>query len=338
MGHALGSTIQDLLTRWQRMHGHNALWLPGTDHAGIATQITVERELMRSEKKTRYDLGRAAFVERTWAWKEKHGRRIVDQMKAMGFSLDWARERFTMDEGLSRAVRVAFVQLHKEGLIYRARRLINWCTRCQTALSDLEVDVNDEKGVDLAHFLRQRPGGRDHPPRDDARRYRRRGPPRRRALQAPDRQGGRAPAHRAQDPGHRRRDPRRQGVRHRRGQGHPRPRLQRLRDRRAPQPAGDLDPRRRRQDHRARAREVLGPRRAGGAARRSSPTSPPRIGWSTPRITPSRSAAASAAGRSSSRSCRCNGSSRSRRSPSRRSPPSRTAAPASSPRTGSRRT
>src|SRR5262249_13514883 len=100
----------------------------------------------RSEKKTRHDLGREEFVRRTWAWKEKHGGRIVEQMKTMGFSLDWARERFTMDEGLSRAVRECFVRLYDEGLIYRARRLINWCARCQTALSDLEVDGNDEKG------------------------------------------------------------------------------------------------------------------------------------------------------------------------------------------------
>jgi valyl-tRNA synthetase len=146
MGHALGSTIQDILVRWRRMHAYNAMWLPGTDHAGISTQIMVERDLARSEKKTRHDLGRDAFLERVWSWKEKYGGRIVEQMKAMGFSLDWARERFTMDEGLSRAVRECFVQLHDDGLIYRARRLINWCTRCMTALSDLEVDVEDEKG------------------------------------------------------------------------------------------------------------------------------------------------------------------------------------------------
>jgi len=146
MGHALGSTIQDVLVRWRRMHAYNAMWLPGTDHAGISTQIMVERDLQRTESKSRHDIGREAFLERAWAWKEKHGGRIVEQLKAMGFSLDWPRERFTMDEGLSKAVVEAFVQLHDDGLIYRARRLINWCTRCMTALSDLEVDVEDEKG------------------------------------------------------------------------------------------------------------------------------------------------------------------------------------------------
>jgi valyl-tRNA synthetase len=146
MGHALFVTVQDTLTRWRRMQGYNALWLPGTDHAGIATQMVVERELARTEKKSRHDLGREAFLERVWAWKEKNGGRIVEQMKTMGASLDWKRERFTMDEGLSRAVREAFVRLHEEGLIYRARRLINWCWRCKTALSDLEVEPRDEQG------------------------------------------------------------------------------------------------------------------------------------------------------------------------------------------------
>jgi valyl-tRNA synthetase len=145
MGHALGMTIQDTLIRWRRMQGLNAMWLPGTDHAGISTQIIVEKEIMRLEKKTRQELGREEFLRRTWAWKEKHGGRIVEQMKLMGFSLDWKRERFTMDAGLTRAVRECFVRLYEEGLIYRARRLINWCARCQTALSDLEVDVTEEK-------------------------------------------------------------------------------------------------------------------------------------------------------------------------------------------------
>ena len=146
MGHALGDTIEDILTRWRRMQGMNALWLPGTDHAGIATQLMVERELQRTEKKTRQDLGREEFLKRVWAWKERHGRRIVEQMQALGLSLDWQRERFTMDEGLSVAVRECFVRLYEEGLIYRARRLINWCSRCQTALSDLEVDTLDVQG------------------------------------------------------------------------------------------------------------------------------------------------------------------------------------------------
>jgi valyl-tRNA synthetase len=145
MGHALTVTIQDTLIRWRRMQGYNALWLPGTDHAGIATQVVVER-LLKREGKTRHDLGRETFVERVWQWKEKSGGRIVEQMKVMGASLDWKRERFTMDEGLSRAVREAFVTLYEEGLIYRAKRLINWCARCRTALSDLEVESKDEQG------------------------------------------------------------------------------------------------------------------------------------------------------------------------------------------------
>ena len=146
MGHALQDTIQDILIRWRRMQGMNAMWLPGSDHAGISTQVVVEKDLQRLEKKSRHDLGREAFLARTWAWKERHGGRIVEQMKVLGLSLDWKRERFTMDEVLSRAVRECFVRLYEENLIYRAQRLINWCTRDQTALSDLEVDVQDEKG------------------------------------------------------------------------------------------------------------------------------------------------------------------------------------------------
>src|SRR5688500_9173218 len=146
IGHALGFTLQDILVRWRRMQAYNAMWLPGTDHAGIATQLMVERHLQRTEKKSRHDLGRDEFLRRVWDWKEKHGGRIVEQMKVMGCSLDWKRERFTMDAENSRAVREAFVRLYEEGLIYRAERLINWCTRCRTALSDLEVDVKEEKG------------------------------------------------------------------------------------------------------------------------------------------------------------------------------------------------
>jgi valyl-tRNA synthetase len=146
MGHAIFVTIQDSLTRWRRMQGYNALWLPGTDHAGIATQMVVERLIQRTEKKSRHDLGREEFLKRVWQYKEKFGGRIVEQMKTMGASLDWRRERFTMDDGLSKAVREAFVRLHEEGLIYRAKRLINWCSRCLTALSDLEVESKDEQG------------------------------------------------------------------------------------------------------------------------------------------------------------------------------------------------
>jgi valyl-tRNA synthetase len=144
LGHALTATLQDILIRWKRMSGFNAMWLPGTDHAGIATQMIVEKELQKTEKKSRHDLGRAEFLKRVWAWKEKYGSRIGEQHQALGASLDWPRERFTMDEGLTRAVREVFVRLHDEGLIYRERKLINWCPRCRTALSDLEV--NHEEG------------------------------------------------------------------------------------------------------------------------------------------------------------------------------------------------
>ena len=146
MGHALTVTIQDLLVRWHRMQGHNTLWLPGTDHAGIATQMVVERDLKAAEGKSRHDIGREAFVERVWQWKERFGSRITEQLKVLGASCDWSRERFTLDEGLSRAVREVFVRLHDEGLIYRDTRLINWCPRCHTALSDLEVDHEDVAG------------------------------------------------------------------------------------------------------------------------------------------------------------------------------------------------
>ncbi len=146
MGHALTLSIQDLLIRWMRMSGKNALWLPGTDHAGIATQLVVERDLKKTEHKSRHDLGREEFLKRVWQWKEKYGGRIIEQAKVLGASCDWERERFTMDQGLSRAVREAFVRLFEEGLIYRAQRLINWCPRCHTALSDLEVEHEDKSG------------------------------------------------------------------------------------------------------------------------------------------------------------------------------------------------
>jgi valyl-tRNA synthetase len=145
MGHALDHAIQDALVRRKRMQGYAALWLPGTDHAGIATQNVVEREL-RNEGLTRHDLGRDAFVEQVWAWKEKSGGTIATQMRALGDSTDWTRERFTFDEGLSNAVRRVFVTLYDEGLIYRANRIINWCPRCHTALSEIEVEHEDDPG------------------------------------------------------------------------------------------------------------------------------------------------------------------------------------------------
>jgi valyl-tRNA synthetase len=146
LGHALTATIQDILCRWKRMSGFNVLWLPGTDHAGIATQMVVERELMKSEKKSRHELGREEFLKRVWAWKEKYGARIGEQHKMMGASLDWSRERFTMDEGLSNAVKEVFVRLYDDGLIYRAQKLINWDPQLRTALSDLEVDNEERQG------------------------------------------------------------------------------------------------------------------------------------------------------------------------------------------------
>ncbi len=146
IGHALGNTLQDVLARWRRMSGDNVLWQPGTDHAGIATQLVVERELARTEGRTRQELGRAAFLARVWEWKEKYGHRIDEQQADLGSSLDWSRERFTLDPGASRAVVEAFVRLHEEGLLYRAQRLINWCPDCKTALSDLEVEHEETKG------------------------------------------------------------------------------------------------------------------------------------------------------------------------------------------------
>jgi len=145
MGHALNNTLQDILCRWKRMTGHSVLWMPGTDHAGIATQNVVERQLA-AEKKDRHDLGREAFIERVWQWKAESGGQIIGQLKRLGASCDWERERFTMDEGLSKAVRTVFVRLYNEGLIYRDNRLINWCPRCHTALSDIEVEHEEKKG------------------------------------------------------------------------------------------------------------------------------------------------------------------------------------------------
>ena len=161
MGHALNATLQDVLSRWKRLRGHKVLWLPGTDHAGIATQNVVERELSK-EGLDRHRLGREEFSERVWKWKAEYGGRIIHQLKKIGASCDWSRERFTLDEGLSLAVREVFVRLFEEGLIYRDSRLINWCPRCHTALSDLEVEYEDLDGKlyyikypleDGVHFL-----------------------------------------------------------------------------------------------------------------------------------------------------------------------------------------
>ena len=146
MGHAMDATLQDILTRYKRMQGYAALWVPGTDHAGIATQIKVEEELRTKEGLTRYDLGREKFLQRVWQWKEKYGSRIVEQQKKMGASCDWSRDRFTMDEGCSRAVRETFCELYEKGLIYKGSRIINWCPHCLTALSDAEVEYTEKPG------------------------------------------------------------------------------------------------------------------------------------------------------------------------------------------------
>src|SRR6478736_7362609 len=150
MGHMLNHTVHDVIARRKRMQGFNMLWLPGMDHAGIATQNVVERELAK-QGLTRHDLGREKFVERVWEWKAEYGGIILNQIRRIGASCDWSRERFTFDEGLSRAVREVFVSLFEKGLIYRGKRLINWCPRCLTALSDLEVK-HESKDSKLYHI------------------------------------------------------------------------------------------------------------------------------------------------------------------------------------------
>ena len=146
MGHAFDETLQDVLIRTKRMQGYEALWMPGTDHAGIATQIKVEENLRKEEGLTRYDLGREEFLKRVWDWKHKFGNRIISQLKKLGSSCDWERERFTMDEGCSKAVREVFVNLYNKGLIYKGHRIINWCPHCATALSDAEVEYETQPG------------------------------------------------------------------------------------------------------------------------------------------------------------------------------------------------
>ncbi len=258
IGHALDHTLSDTMVRRRRMQGYRTLWLPGMDHAGIATQNVVERELAK-EGLSRHDLGREAFVERVWEWKAEYGGRILGQMRRLGDSVDWSRERFTMDEGLSRAVQTIFKRLFDDELIYRAERIINWCPRCLTALSDIEVDHSDDEGELVS--IRYGDGENSivvattraetmlgdtavavHP---DDERYAH--------LVGTD---GRASADRPPHPDRGRRA-RRPGLRHRRGQGDPGPRPERLRDRPPPRPAGPVDHGRARRDHRARA--VPGP-------------------------------------------------------------------------------
>jgi len=143
MGHALNIVIQDILIRQKRMDGHKTLWLPGTDHAGIATQNVVEKEL-KKQGKTRFDLGREEFIKQVWDWKEKYGNIILNQFKKLGSTCDWSRTRFTMDKDYSKAVKEAFLHYHKKGWIYQGERTINWCTRCSTSLSDLEIKYQEE--------------------------------------------------------------------------------------------------------------------------------------------------------------------------------------------------
>ena len=145
MGHALDETLQDILIRWKRMSGYSALWLPGTDHASIATEAKIV-EAMRKEGIKKEDIGREAFLERAWAWKKQYGGRIVEQLKKLGSSCDWTRERFTMDEGCSKAVKEVFIKYYEEGLIYRGKRIINWCPKCLTSISDAEVEYEDQAG------------------------------------------------------------------------------------------------------------------------------------------------------------------------------------------------
>ncbi len=205
------NTLQDILIRWRRMQGFDALWMPGTDHAGIATQAVVERRLLEEEKKTRHDLGREALVERIWAWKDEYEARILSQFRLMGCSCDWDRTRFTLDETCSRAVRRTFFHLFQADKIFRGKRLVNWDTQLRTAVADDEIYYEEVQGhlwtikYPVAGSDGRSPPRRHDPARDDARRHRRRRPSGRSALSAPDRQVGRAAADRPPHPDHRRR-------------------------------------------------------------------------------------------------------------------------------------
>ena len=163
LGHALFVAVEDLMTRYHRMKGVPTLWVPGSDHAGIATQLQVELELLRTEEVTREELGREEFVKRTWEWKKKYGGIITQQIRRLGASCDWTRERFTLDNGLSEAVKEAFVRLYEKGLIYRGPRLINWSPGLKTAVSDLEVEYSEEPGI-MYHFKYMLKDSKDHIP------------------------------------------------------------------------------------------------------------------------------------------------------------------------------
>ena len=255
MGHALNNTLQDILVRFERMRGKNVLWQPGMDHAGIATQMVVERQLMEKQIHRR-DLTREQFIEKVWEWKAESGGIIFNQLKRLGASADWRRERFTMDEGLSKAVLEVFVTLYKQGLIYKDKRLVNWDPKLLTAISDLEVEQVEING-NLWHFRYPVDGVAYDP--EDPETYitvattrpetmlgdtARRRPSGRRALQGSGRQECHPADRRAQD-SRRRRRIFRSGKGHRRGEDHAGARLQRLRGRQAPQASGDQHPDRR---------------------------------------------------------------------------------------------
>ncbi len=262
MGHAFQQTIMDTMIRYQRMQGKNTLWQAGTDHAGIATQMVVERKIAAEEGKTRHDYGRDAFIDKIWQWKAESGGTITRQMRRLGNSVDWERERFTMDEGLSNAVKEVFVRLYKEDLIYRGKRLVNWDPKLRTAISDLEVENRESKGsmwhmrYPLADGAKTA-DGKDYLVVATTRPETLLGDtgvavnPEDPALQRSDRQSGDAAA--GQPPhSDRRRRTRRHGKRHRLREDHPGARLQRLRSGPSPRPADDQHPDLRRRHPRER--------------------------------------------------------------------------------------
>ena len=266
MGHALTTALEDLMVRWHRMIGDPTLYLPGTDHAGIATQVVVERQLA-SDDKTRHDLGRQAFVELVWEWVDRYGGRIYEQVKRLGASCDWTRQSFTLDEGPSKAVRTTFVNLYREGLIYRGERIVNWCPRCSTALSDLEVRHREES-AGLYHLRYRLEDSDDHLTIATTRPETLLGDTAVAVNPDDDRYshlvgrsavlpvlGPRPAGDRGRHGG--------PGVRHRRAQGDARPRPQRLRDRPSPRPRHRQRDGTRRHDERERR-----PVRGQGPARR----------------------------------------------------------------------
>ncbi len=228
MGHALNDSLQDLLTRWRRMQGYEALWMPGTDHAGIATQAVVERRMLEEEGLTRHDVGREALVNRIWKWKDAYEERILGQLKQLGASCDWRRTRFTLDDICTFAVRRTFFKFFADGLIYRGKRLVNWDTYLRNGRRRRRgVPRGRRRPLLDIHLSRHRFGGADrlcdHAAGDDAGRHGHLRQPVRRPLSPPDRQEGPHPAQRPRDPDHRRRDAGEDGHGDRRGESDPRP-------------------------------------------------------------------------------------------------------------------